>query len=238
MGSCAGPKASTQSIVVNYDTANISSYSGSGITLNNLVQSSFGATLSNGPTFSSNNKGYLTFAAASSQFGTFADFGSTFSAFTIEAWYYLNSLPSVGTVQSFVTQKFTSGLAVNFSLGFNGTRLTGSYDGKINGGFWNGSWRLTSGFTPSINTWYQSVATYDGTTIYQYTNGLQVDSYDPGVGNRTTFNSAIGNYLMRRWDTTNFVDGRLAIVRIYNRALTDIEILRNYNANKARFGLT
>ena len=78
MGSCAGPKTTTDSIVLNYDMASSYSYSGSGNTINNLIQASFGATLSNSPTFSTNNKGYLTFASASSQFGTFPDFAATF----------------------------------------------------------------------------------------------------------------------------------------------------------------
>ena len=32
--------------------------------------------------------------------------------------------------------------------------------------------------------------------------------------------------------------GNIAIVQMYNRVLTDTEILQNYNANKGRFGLT
>lgn len=232
-----GPSFIVNGLVVNYDMANSRSYVGSGITVNNLIQSSFGATLSNGPTYSSSNAGYLTFASASSQFGTFPNLGRTLTNFTLEAWFYLNSLPASNTVQTFITQRFTGVNQINFSLGFNGTRLTGSYDGKINGGFWNGSWRLTTGFTPSINTWYQSVATYDGTTIIQYTNGVSIDSYDPGVGNRTVTNGAAGNYLMRRWDDPNFIDGRLAIARIYDRALSADEVKKNYDASKSRFGL-
>jgi hypothetical protein len=238
MGQYYNPQAIVDNLILNYDFANSKSYVGSGITINNLIQSSFGATVSNSPTFSTSNLGYLTFAAASSQFGTFPDFGSVLSTFTVEAWYYLNSLPAISQVQSLVTQVYT-GVAptnkINFSLGFNGADTTGAYDGKINGGFFDGTWRLTPGFTPSTATWYQSVVTYDGTTITQYTNGSSIGTKvpsSPSLGSASTF-----NYLMRRWDTTNFIDGRLAIVRIYNRALSANEILKNYNANKGRFGL-
>ena len=245
MGLGHGPKPILNGLILNYDFANIRSYSGSGLTINNIIQSSFGATVggfvsNSPPVFSSNNKGYLTFSSAtgSSCFGRFTDFGTTLSTFTLEAWYYLTALPAANTVQALITQVFTGSNQINFSLGFNGTRLTGSYDGKINGGFWNGSWRLTTGFTPSINTWYQSVVTYDGTIITQYTNGVSIDTYDPGAGNRTVTNGASGNYLMRRWDDNNFIDGRLAIVKIYNRTLNDNEVKRNYDSNKFRFGLT
>lgn len=239
-----GSSIITNGLVVNYDIGSYRSYPGTGSTINNLIQSSFGATvggfISNSPpVYSNNNNGYLTFSSAvgSSCFGTFSNLGRTLSNFTLEAWYYLNSLPGSTTVQALITQRFTGVNQINFSLGFNGTRLTGSYDGKINGGFWNGSWRLTTGFTPSINTWYQSVVTYNGTILTQYTNGVSIDSYDPGVGNRTVTNGAAGNYLMRRWDDPNFINGRLAIARIYDRALSAQEVRKNYDANKSRFGL-
>jgi hypothetical protein len=48
--------------------------------------------------------------------------------------------------------------------------------------------------------------------------------------------------LMRRWDSAdnnsvNFVDGDLAIVKIYDDHLTTLQIQQNFNDNKARFGL-
>jgi hypothetical protein len=33
------------------------------------------------------------------------------------------------------------------------------------------------------------------------------------------------------------VNGRIASVRLYNRAITSLEVLQNYNATKTRFGL-
>lgn len=246
MGSNAGPNVQqTESVIVNYDLGNSKSYAGSGITINNLIQSSFGATTSNSPTFSSSNLGYLTFTSASSQFGTFPDFGSTLSNFTVEVWFYLNSLPSVGTVQAFVTQYYSGSVPsyINFSLGFNGTDVNGAYDGKINAGFFlsdietNLQWWCTSGFTPTVSTWYQSVMVFNGSDIYQYTNGVQ-----EGMPRETPYivmnSGGTRNYLMRRWDDANFIDGRLSIVRIYNRALSAKEIRKNYDSNKSRYGLT
>jgi hypothetical protein len=34
-----------------------------------------------------------------------------------------------------------------------------------------------------------------------------------------------------------FFGGSLAVAKLYNRALTDAEVLQNYNALKGRFGL-
>ena len=236
MGIFGGPIVNTTGLILEYDFANKLSYAGSGNTAINIGgNAAFGTTLVNNPTFSSTNLGYLTFAQASSQYAIFPHFGTTLSNFTLEAWYYLNTLPLNTTVQALITQQFPGSGKINFSLGFNGTRGAGAYDGKINGGFYDTTWQLTDGFTPVINTWYQSVVTYDGTTIVQYTNGAQIGSTAPtapSIGTGTNF-----NYLMRRWDTTNFVDGRLAIVRIYNTALNSAQVYENFNANRTRFGL-
>ena len=43
---------------------------------------------------------------------------------------------------------------------------------------------------------------------------------------------------MRRWDLGDYWGGRLAIIRIYNRALLASEVTTNYSASKARFGLS
>jgi hypothetical protein len=44
---------------------------------------------------------------------------------------------------------------------------------------------------------------------------------------------------MRRWDfpeiASNFVDGDLAIVKIYDEALTSGQVLSNYNSTYTRF---
>lgn len=238
-----GPTPVINGLILNYDMANFRSYSGTGRTINNIIQSGFGATTVNTPTFSSSNLGYLTFASASSQFGIFPHFGRTLTNFTVEVWYWLNSLPPGNPspqVAAFVTQQFTTaGQSINFSLGFNGSRINnGAWDGNVNGGFYdgtNGRWQVTDGFLPVINTWYQSAVTFNGTTITDFRNGSALGSTSPPtftLGSGTNF-----NYLMRRWDDTNFIDGRLAIVRIYDRALSGREISQNFNANRERFGI-
>ena len=54
------PRIVTNGLFLYYDFANYRSYSGSGITINNLI-SGYGGTLVNGPTFSSSNLGYVSF---------------------------------------------------------------------------------------------------------------------------------------------------------------------------------
>lgn len=234
MGSSIGPKIIFDSVLLSLDAANTRSYPGSGNTWSDLTDNARNLTLLNTPTYSSSSPGYITFASASSQYGTFGS-PSNISNFTVEAWVYFNSLPAVNAVPTIVTQTYPGlNSRINFSLGFNGVNGTGAYDGKLNGGFYDGTWRLTGGFTPVINTWYYTAVTYDGTTVTQYSNGASQSTLNY-IGTPT--GSGSSSIIMKRWDTAEFINGRLSQVRLYSRSLSAAEILDNYNSSKSRYGL-
>jgi hypothetical protein len=82
-------------------------------------------------------------------------------------------------------------------------------------------------------TWYNVQFTYDGNTVKCWLNGLQVVSYSiAGTLRSSTSNLFIGK-------NPAFAGRNAAIyvsqVFIYNRALTDAEIARNYAATKSRY---
>ena len=98
------------------------------------------------------------------------------------------------------------------------------------------------------NGWAQHVGVYEkfGTTHYGkvYLDGVYKDQ-------ATTTNSlvwkkptspynggiTIGSSAHSVGNTTHGYEGKMAIIRIYNRALSEAEILQNYEAHKSRFGL-
>lgn len=232
MGTKYNSRAVSNGLLLYIDAANTRSYPGSGITWYDLSGNNRNVILYNTPTFASTNQGSLDFDAGSSEFGTFAS-PSDLSVFTCEAWFKVNTTPLSTTVQAIITQSFPgANTRINYSLGFNGANNTGAYDGKINGGFWNGTWRLTAGFTPTVGVWYHTAVTYDGSTIIQYQNGVSQSTLNYAA---TPTGSGSSSYIMRRWDDANFLDGNLAILKLYNRALTASEILQNYNSTKGRF---
>ncbi len=234
MGLEHSPLIVTNGLIFFVDAGNTRSYPGSGNTWYDLSGTGKTVTLYNTPTYTSNNLGALDFDAGSSEYGAFTSPGNL-STFTVEAWIKVNTTPSAGTVQAILTQSFPGlNTRINYSLGFNGTNGTGSYDGKINGGFYNGTWRLTAGFTPDVGVWYHTAVTYNGTTIIQYLNGSQQSTLSYAA---TPTGSGSSSYIMRRWDDANFLDGVLPQLRLYDRALSSTEIVQNYNATKKRYGL-
>lgn len=225
------PSIVTDGMILCLDAASLISYSGSGSTWNDLSGRGNNATLINSPTYdSSTNRGLFTFAAASAEMATIQA-QSSLSVFTVEAWMKFNSFG--GRPTAILTQEYP-GLSsrINYSIGLNGANGSGAYDGKLNVGFYDGTWRTTSGFTPSLNVWYHVVMTYNGSTMIQYSNGVLQSSLSY-AGTPTTSGGLIR--LMRRWDDVDYLDGNLSIARIYNRALSAAEVANNYNAMRGRY---
>ena len=225
------PSIVTDGMILCLDAASLISYSGSGSTWNDLSGRGNNATLINSPTYdSSTNRGLFTFAAASAQMATIQA-QSSLSVFTVEVWMKFNSLG--GRPTAILTQEYPGvSSRINYSIGLNGVNGSGAYDGKLNVGFFDGTWRTTSGFTPSTNVWYHVVMTYNGSTIIQYSNGVLQSSLSY-AGTPTTSGGLLR--LMRRWDDVDYLDGNLSIARIYNRALSAAEIANNYNAMRGRY---
>jgi hypothetical protein len=207
-----------------------SSYSGSGSVWYDLEGVSNNATLVNTPTYSSNFQGILSFDDTSSEYATIPNLGDL-NQWTVEVWFRI-SKSLTGKVSSLVTNQYNLATKLNFSVGTN--NAPSSYNLVV--GFFNGAWRNTTGFVPSLNTWYQVVGTYDGSVLRQYVNGTASGGTLNYVG---TPQSGGEVRLMRRWDDTvssgNLIAGDLAIVKIYNQALSDSDILDSYNNTYTRF---
>jgi len=83
------------------------------------------------------------------------------------------------------------------------------------------------------NVWYNVSATYSSSQKIIYVNGNAVSS--TSGGNQLT---SVSNDIRIGADTSSlqyFLNGNIAQVSIYNRALTAQEIQQNYNALKGRY---
>jgi cell division septation protein DedD len=217
-------------LLINLDSGNLISYPGTGTTWYDLAGTANNATLFNSPTYSSSYNGILQFDDASLEYGTIPNIGSL-SNWTVEVWFRLTTALT-GKVASIVSNQFDLVNKLNFSIGTN--NAPSNYNLAV--GYYNGAWRTTTGFVPQTNVWYQVVGTYDGSTIRQYVNGSASGGTLSYVG---TSQSGGEVRLMRRWDETlssgNLADGDLAIVKIYNTALSSSDILQSYNNTYTRF---
>jgi len=82
-------------------------------------------------------------------------------------------------------------------------------------------------FEPEIDEWYHYTATYDGTELIFYVNGENVAKLPSAkVPDETSTSLKIAHSQLfgNHWDFPGAVDE----VRIYNRALSDAEVKKNF----------
>ena len=227
----------TANLVENWDAAY---YTGSGTSWPSSVNNP--ATLVNSPAYTASNPTYFSLNPASLQYATAPNIG-TFNIWTIEAWFRPQAdLSAAGPngLTSIITTVFDNEISgytgqINFTLtNYNGTGATNG----IAVGFYNSVWNLTSPFTTTPGTWYQVVGTFDGTTLSQYNNGTLGNAIT-AIGASSSNSGAI--MLGRRWDgavqSQWLFPGDIAIVRLYNTALSSEQVAQNFNSTRGRFGL-
>ena len=234
MGFSRGPKIVTDSLVLALDAANTKSYPGSGTAWSDLSGNGYNGTLANGPTFSSANGGSITFDGTNDYISkTRVQYGIT-DPWTVEVLFkptsqvsYWNGLFG-GSLSQGGYWMFHNDQLTNYE-GYNvdaGTRI--KYTG----------WSYSNTFT--VNNFHHLVITYSpinsssGTFNLYYNGTEKTQTYD-----RTFYWS---HSLDSRYIGGIGAEGRygafdIPFYREYNRTLSLQEVISNYNATKARFGL-
>ena len=214
-------------LVLNLDAGVNKSYPRNGTTWYDLSNTGNG-TLTNGPTFSRNNGGVITFDGTDDNvtLGTGGSLGLD-SYHSVEFWVY-----------PFTQQVRDRGLLRNRGSGGDTNNFIHYIfrDGNIHMGWYSND--LSAPNTVVANNWHHIVFLLDNADdkrrIYKNSSLVATDSSarttTPNVTNTTTY---LGYY---SGNSTSF-NGLMATCRIYNRSLTATEVLQNYNATKARFGL-
>ncbi len=226
------PSIVSDDLLLYFDFGLLDCYPQSGDTLDSTTLYFSNGTLNNSPTYLSDFGGLFNFNDSLSQHATTSNIPSL-PIWAIEVWFRLGA--SLNGKETAIVTRALSGGRANYAIGT--LDAPNSYNLCV--GFYNNTWRKTDGFIPDVDTWYQVIGTYDGTTIKQYVNGVFLNEFeDPDL---PTTGFASDNYFMRRWNPftntapTNYANGDLAVVRVYNRPLTATEVQRNYDAEKDRF---
>ena len=231
-----GPKIVTDGLVLCLDAAYKKSYPGSGTTWYDSSGYDNHGTLTNGPTYNSENGGSIVLDGADD----YIDFSSgvvdsSYTALTVEVWF--NTLTS-GT--ECLVENGSSYLLNSFYMfKENSTQLTFLVQ---SGAAYNVRFCST---TYSTNTWYHFVGVWSaGVSPNIYLNGVlkngTLQGNAGGDGTISTLRDGNANLnLGRRPYLTGqyYFEGSIPSSRIYNRALSSAEILQNYNATKERYGI-
>ena len=221
----------TTNLVGYWDPGLVASYPGTGTTINNLAATSLPGTMSN----ITYTDPYFTYNGSSSQISipdnAVLEPGS--GDWTMEAWIY----PTQFTVSAkTVLGKFDSG-GGSFDISY----AIRQGDGYIRADFSDGStgFVVSNNYSISLNTWTQMLYVWDqaDNTLYTYSNGVQVDTKPITISSirSTTTNLYIGSY--NGGEYPQYFTGRVGIIRLYNAALSSADVLQNFNANKAVYGL-
>jgi hypothetical protein len=219
---------SSSSLVTYLDSGNLSSYPGSGSTWTDLSGSGNHATLYNSPVLTRTN-GATFNLNSSNQYADIAalanyNFGS---AVTLGFWHY-NSTTNANKYRGVICNVYVSGTGFDFRYGSedSGTRLYGIIRTSVTS--------YTSYINTPLDAWGFFCLVYDGATLKIYRNG-QLASSMAATGTLGSVNASVD--IGRNANSTEYLNGSLASIFIYARALSQQEITHSFNALRGRFGL-
>lgn len=216
----------TNGLVFNYDSDFTPSYPKAGTSWYDLSNNGLG-TLVNGPSYGLlGSVGVIKFDGVND----YVDCGNTLTTLvgdiTLCAWVYVYNYTGFNGIVS----KTVSNMAAPFDWYINSSTGIVSFL-RGNGSSANG---IASSGAVGLNAWKHVCVTMSGTFVTHYLNGAT-----NGTGNRSvsTADGGTSIYIGNRNDLGVTMNGNIAAVQIYNRALTSTEITQNYNSQKTRFGL-
>jgi hypothetical protein len=150
-------------------------------------------------------------------------------SWTASAWVNVTTLPANGTVVKTIAKDDGSANS-NYALSLdNNDHCSGGVSWEVGFDTAGGS-SYQSCYLTTINTgtWYLVTGTWNGTMLTLYVNGVSVATSTPGAvptsssGNPLELGNEAGNSF--------YVNGVIDDARVYNRALSAIEIRDLYDA--------
>ena len=242
------PAIVTNGLVLNLDAGFTPSYSQSGVTWYDVSSSVNNCTLVNGPTYSTSQGGGIQFDATD-DYATIPDNNSLdLTELTISLWFNRGDILALAAGdqhQLFVKGNTVAagGDQINYSVSLFGPTGGGRYSARA-GALGGGDVGIQA---PSqvlfANQWYNLVFTHVSTNApIPYLNGVKQTNWTVnGASNPikpNTWQATIcGDANRDGGNRTAAFNGIMSIVQLYNRALSETEVLQNWNALKGRFGL-
>lgn len=242
MGTSYNPKIITNGLILNLDAGNKKSYAGTGSNFYDIQKNKNIITLNNSPTFSSSNGGYLTFNGTT-QYGLLSTPNLTSANYnkTILSW----CRPATMTSNQFLGILGMGGRLTNVTpsesilLSINSTSST--Y--YISIAFWYNDYTSTA--VPVMrDSWNlvgviaNSAAVTNNITIFCLNaTGINFSTVTSQAYTRG-LNTTITNLTIGCTDVPGrYFAGDISTALMYNRMLSQSEVITYYNATKGRFAL-
>jgi hypothetical protein len=216
----------TDGLVLNLDAGFTPSYPRSGTTWSDVSLSGNNGTLTNGPTFNSDNGGSIVLDGVDDLIN-FTSLPSFNSVVSVEAWIYI--LGDHGGSGNAGTILFHSGRYFQYR---NDKRIAS---------YWDGGYYFTPYNSINYNQWHNIFQVWDSpnATLKVYIDSVLSLTTSISTSNKTS--GTTGQIGMQGTNPSGLYsrifNGKIASVKLYNKALTSEEIQQNYNAQKSRFGL-
>lgn len=218
----------TNGLVLNLDAGNYASYGGSGTVWKDISGSGTDGVLTNGPTYSDSGATSNFVFDGTNDYTAFNINASTIynaTELSFNVWYRVSSS---GTDTSLLE---IGGNYNNWSFYWDLIDSTGCLSFSITGNY--GS-RVVATTNTKTGSWFNSCGTFSSGVAKIYTNGI-LENTRTGL---TLLNqSGVLEGRIANDSQNHVMGGNIALVQIYNKALTASEVLQNYNATKSRFGL-
>lgn len=228
MSIAGGPDIVENGLVLHLDAADQNSYTGSGTLWTDLSGNGNNGTLTNGPTFSSSNRGIIVLDGTNDHILITRSVSLELQNLSVSWW--IKGSGNQGNYKNTGLGKFYNSSWASYDSNtdtFGNSNIkcyvyNGTTDGKV----------TISGVLD--NTWHNICWTYNGTVITAYKDGLTV-----GSANLTgpIVYSSSGNLAIGSYNNSLFFNGQHSNTQVYNRSLLASEVLQNFNALKGRFGL-
>jgi hypothetical protein len=240
MATIGGSNIVTNGLVLSLDAANRRSYPGSGTAWSDVSGNAYNQILYNGIGYNNANSGILTYDGVDDYSYSSTTVSSGNVGFTVSIWinaqtWTNNSCPCTGATSII---DWSTGYWNVFGLQSNGAPSWYIYnqDPTIPPNPPAGT-SLGFGASP-LNTWLNLVCTFANNnpgTMSSYTNGIFNASTTLQSTFTITSNFNINGY--HRHCGNCYCQFKLGNVSLYNRPLTALEVINNYNAQKSRFDL-
>lgn len=219
------------------DAGNSASYTGTGTTWTDLSNNNNNGTLVNGPTFSSLNNGSIVFDGVNDYVTLPTNLlkHETGNPFTFSIWFKTSSTGIILGQQESATPGGAGGYVPAIYVASNGTLNTSC--------FWGGDVNNRAATSSAVNdgNWKNITVTFSSGSHISYLNGSSYSTFTKTqTSYATNYNYFLGSGNAASWPNapaSAYLNGNIANILYYNRALSQNEITQNFNAFRGRYGI-